>query len=66
MSGKLCSKWIGPFQVTNVFSHGAVEIQDINSNKVFKVNAQWLKPFYDGFEEQTIHEVQLYEPNYST
>ena len=26
MPGKLRSKWIGPFQVTNVFPYGAVEI----------------------------------------
>ena len=66
MPGKLRSKWIGPFQVTNVFPYGAVEIQDINSNKVFKVNGQRLKPFYEGFEEHMIHKVQLYEPNYLT
>ena len=45
MLGKLRSKWIGPFQVTNVFSYGAVEIQSYNSNKVFKVNGHRLKPF---------------------
>ncbi|CAN6704199.1 unnamed protein product [Malus baccata var. baccata] len=27
--GKLCSKWIGPFIVTNVFPHGAVQIYKV-------------------------------------
>ena len=27
MSGKLRSKWIGPFVVTNVFPYGTVEIE---------------------------------------
>ena len=60
MPGKLRSKRIGPFQVTNVFPYGAVEIQDINSNKVFKVNGYRLKPFYEGFAKHVVQEVQLY------
>ena len=46
--GKLCSHWIGPFVVTNVFPHGAVEIQSLATSKVFKVNGHRLKPFYEG------------------
>ena len=38
MSGKLRSKWIGPFVVTNVFSYGTVEIQNESTGKSFKVN----------------------------
>ena len=34
--GKLRSRWIGPFVVTNVFPHGAVEIQSLATLKVFK------------------------------
>ncbi|KAM1185235.1 hypothetical protein ACFX2G_014863 [Malus domestica] len=33
--GKLRSKWIGPFIVTNVFPHGAVQIQSL------KMQSQW-------------------------
>jgi len=47
--GKLRSRWVGPFVVTNVFSHGAVEIQSLKTNKVFKVNGHRLKPYYEGF-----------------
>ncbi|KAM1243007.1 hypothetical protein ACFX2G_035307 [Malus domestica] len=31
--GKLRSKWIGPFVVSNVFPHGAVQIQSLKRNK---------------------------------
>ncbi|XP_052297088.1 uncharacterized protein LOC127902279, partial [Citrus sinensis] len=34
--GKLRSCWVGPFIVTNVFPHGAVEIRSPTSDKVFK------------------------------
>ncbi|KAJ9167468.1 hypothetical protein P3X46_022119 [Hevea brasiliensis] len=49
MSGKLRSRWIGPFVVTNVFPYGEVEIQSLGTNKVFKVNGHRFKPFYEGF-----------------
>jgi hypothetical protein len=45
MPGKLRSRWIGPFVVLNVFSHGAIDIQSIVTNKVFKVNGHKLEPF---------------------
>ena len=35
MAEKLRSKWIGPFVVTNVFPHGAVEIKSAVTNKTF-------------------------------
>lgn len=46
MAGKLRSKWIGPFVVTNVFPYCAVEIKSGGTDKVFKVNGQRLKLFY--------------------
>ncbi len=49
MLGKLRSRWIGPFIVTNVFPYGVVEIQILGINKVFKVNGHELKLFYEGF-----------------
>jgi len=36
--GKLRSRWIGPFVVSNVFSYGVVEITGLETNKVLKVN----------------------------
>ncbi|XP_052203084.1 uncharacterized protein LOC127808556 [Diospyros lotus] len=62
MPGKLRSHWIGPFEVTNVFSYGAIEVQSLGTNKVFKVNGHRLKPFHEGFQEQTVDEVQLRDP----
>ena len=44
MSGKLRSKWIGPFVVTNVFPYGTVEIKSESTYKSFKVNGLRLKP----------------------
>ncbi|XP_052177517.1 uncharacterized protein LOC127791575 [Diospyros lotus] len=32
MPGKLRSHWIGPFEVTNVFSYGAVEVRSLGTN----------------------------------
>ncbi|KAL3583883.1 hypothetical protein D5086_014944 [Populus alba] len=43
--GKLCSHWIGPFVVSNIFSYGAVEIISLETNNVLKVNGHRLKPF---------------------
>ena len=57
--GKLRSKWIGPFVVTNVFSHGAVEIQSLETNKIFKVNGHRLKLFYEGFWPHMTEETTL-------
>jgi len=45
--GKLRSRWIGPFVVSNVFSYGAVEITSLETNKVLKVNGHQLKTFYE-------------------
>ncbi|KAK2416448.1 hypothetical protein QL285_038843 [Trifolium repens] len=66
MAGKLRSKWIGPFVVTNVFPHGAVEIKSAGTNKVFKVNGQRLKLFHESSmpEEETVEELSLEKPSY--
>ncbi|KAJ9556479.1 hypothetical protein OSB04_011093 [Centaurea solstitialis] len=48
--GKLRSRWVGPFIVTNVFSHGAIEIKSEKTGKVLKVDGHRLKPFYEGFK----------------
>ena len=49
MPGKLYSHWIGPFEVTNVFPYGVIEVQSLGPNKVFKVNRHRLKQFHVGF-----------------
>ncbi|KAK2456730.1 hypothetical protein QL285_004071 [Trifolium repens] len=66
MAGKLRSKWIGPFVVTNVFPHGAVEIKSAGTNKVFKVNGQRLKLFHESSmpEEEIVEELSLEKPSY--
>jgi len=44
IGGKLWSKWIGPFVVTNVYPY-AVEIKSQSTDRSFKVNGHRLKPF---------------------
>ena len=44
MSGMLRSKWIGPFEVTNVFPYDTVEIKSESTDKSFKDNGHRLKP----------------------
>ncbi|XP_068319605.1 uncharacterized protein [Pyrus communis] len=45
--GKLRSKWIGPFVVTNVLPYGAVHIKSLRNGVEFKVNGHRLKPYYE-------------------
>ncbi|CAN6583779.1 unnamed protein product [Malus baccata var. baccata] len=58
--GKLRSKWVGPFIVTNVFPHGAVQIKSLRTQQEFKVNGHRLKPYYETFEEHVVEEVPLH------
>ena len=46
-SGKLKSRWTGPFVVKIVFPHDAVEISHTKNGNNFKVNGQHLKPFLE-------------------
>ncbi|XP_015162833.1 uncharacterized protein [Solanum tuberosum] len=41
---KLKSKWTGPFIVSQVFPHGAVELEN-NEGKSFKLKSKWTGPF---------------------
>ena len=59
--GKLRSCWVGPFIVTNVFAHGAVEIKSEKTGKEFKVNGHRLKPYYESFVGHTLEEIPLQE-----
>jgi hypothetical protein len=63
--GKLRSRWISPFVVTNVFPHGAVEIQSLATYKVFKVNGHRLKIFYEGFQVENVGKLDLEDPIYT-
>ena len=58
--GKLRSKWIGPFVVTNVFPYGAVQIQSLKTGQEFKVNGHRLKPYYECFEEHVVEDIPLH------
>ena len=58
--GKLSSKWIGPFVVTNVFPYGAVQIQSLRSRQEFKVNGHRLKPYYENIVGQVVEEVPFH------
>ncbi|RDX62793.1 hypothetical protein CR513_58835, partial [Mucuna pruriens] len=48
ITGKLRSKWDGPFVVTNIFPYGVVEVRDEANNNTFKVNIHQLKPYHEG------------------
>jgi len=64
MGGKLRSKWIGPFVVTNVYPYGAVEIKSLSTDKSFKVNGHRLKPFLNNpaLVDTVVEETSLLDP----
>ncbi|PIN03721.1 DNA-directed DNA polymerase [Handroanthus impetiginosus] len=62
-SGKLKSRWSGPFHITEVFSHGAVELKNENSKNRFKVNAQRIKHYWGGVVDHQHTSITLNEDN---
>ncbi|KAA3470666.1 Retrovirus-related Pol polyprotein from transposon 17.6 [Gossypium australe] len=44
--GKLKSYWSGPFEIVDVYPHGAVEIKDGKTGSTFRVNGQRLKHYF--------------------
>ena len=62
--GKLRSRWLGPFEVTNVFPHGAVEIKSLETQKRFKVNGHRLKPFFEAAQLHKVEQTKLEDPIY--
>ncbi|KAK8636673.1 hypothetical protein V6N13_124414 [Hibiscus sabdariffa] len=60
-AGKLRSKWLGPYKVTNVFPHGTVEIESDLGDR-FKVNGQRLKPYYENAHIGLIEEINFESP----
>ena len=61
--GKLRSRWTGPFIVKQVFPHGAVEVEDPKDGRIFKVNGQRLKPFFDA-KIPIAEDIPLADPSY--
>ncbi|XP_039146827.1 uncharacterized protein LOC120284079 [Dioscorea cayenensis subsp. rotundata] len=60
--GKLRSRWSGPYMVTQVFQHGAVEVTH-PENGTFKVNGQRLKfCFNNNTTKETGGGFKLFEP----
>ena len=61
--GKLRSRWTGPFVVKVIYPYGAVEIENPENGKSFKVNGQRLMPFLEHFDHQESSE-ELVDPLY--
>ena len=55
---------LDPFVVSNVFSYGAIEITNLETNKVLKVNRYWFKVFYEGWTTELTTFIKLAEPIY--
>ena len=46
--GKLKSRWVGPYEIVQVFPYGAIEIRNPETGHQFTVNGQRLKPYIEG------------------
>ena len=57
--GKLKSRWEGPYRVTQVFTYGAIEIEDQSGRNRFKVNGQRLKPYLGNEDTKWVLRVEL-------
>ncbi|XP_050891490.1 uncharacterized protein LOC127097011 [Lathyrus oleraceus] len=58
-------KWEGPFQVTQVFSDGAYEIEDlVEDQRLLRINRNYLKKYKPAFQEVKIAK-ELQFPSYS-
>ncbi|KAI3453437.1 hypothetical protein Pfo_010100 [Paulownia fortunei] len=54
-SGKLRSRWSGPFVVKKVYPYGAIDIENPRNSNIFKVNGQRVKPFLENqFSQEEI------------
>ncbi|RVW84152.1 Retrovirus-related Pol polyprotein from transposon 17.6 [Vitis vinifera] len=51
-SGKLKSRWIGPFIIHQVHLNGVVELLNSNGIDTFRVNGHHLKPFIESFKPE--------------
>ncbi|XP_060202114.1 uncharacterized protein LOC132630557 [Lycium barbarum] len=57
--GKLKSRWSGPFVVTRITAHGAVEIQTMDGVCKFLVNEQCLNRYWGGDFDKMKEQVLL-------
>ena len=64
MPGKLRSRWIGPFIVTNILPYGAVEIKSDDTGKIFTVNDHRLKLFHEDVGAMEIENISLSSPEF--
>ena len=60
-SGKLQSRWSGPFIVRHISSHGAIEIHNPKTKNIFKVNGHRVKPYLE-LEKRDVEYVDLRDP----
>ncbi|CAM8982267.1 unnamed protein product [Rhodiola kirilowii] len=61
MPGKLRSRWTGPYTITRIFNHGALELKSLTGGDRFKVNGQWVKHYHDEVD-LTVQQFDLDEP----
>ena len=61
--GKFRSKWVGPFTITHIYEHGAIEIQSISTSRTFKVNGHRLKLYHETFPTDEREEINLDHPS---
>ena len=62
-SGKLRTRWDGPYIVKEMFDYGAIVIEDPRDDRILKVNGQRLRP-YLGEVVPTEETVSLELPTY--
>ncbi|XP_070667355.1 uncharacterized protein [Malus domestica] len=60
--GKLKSRWNGPYRVVQVYLHGAVDIQNMQTGFVFKVNGHRLKLYKESPYDLAKDSITLKEP----
>jgi len=61
--GKLRSRWSGPFEIVQVFQHGAVELKNPATQEQFKVNGQRVKPYIEDLPSgMTVDKIHLGNP----
>ncbi|CAM8917199.1 unnamed protein product [Rhodiola kirilowii] len=61
MPGKLRSRWTGPYTITHVFNHGALELESPTGGDRFKVNGQRVKHYHEEVD-LTVQQFDLAEP----
>ncbi|XP_070669028.1 uncharacterized protein [Malus domestica] len=60
--GKLKSRWNGPYLVTKVYPHGAVDLTSEFNGNTFKVNGHRLKPYLESPFNNATESVTLKDP----